>query len=35
MKLFNKIYNWFFIKERVEIVERPIYISCSDLFIKH
>ncbi len=34
MKLFSKLYDWFFVKEVVKIPERPTYISCSDLFLK-
>jgi len=34
MKLFDKIYNWFFEEKKEEIPERPIYIDCSELFLK-
>ncbi len=34
MKLFDKIYDWFFEVKKVEPTEQPIYISCSDLFLK-
>lgn len=33
-KLFDKIYNWFFEEVKVQEPERPVYISCSDLFLK-
>ncbi len=33
-KLFDKIYNWFFEEVRVEQKSEPVYISCSDLFLK-
>lgn len=35
MKLINKLFDWFFVKEKVEIKEQSVYISCSELFIKH
>ena len=34
MKLLDKIYNFLFEDEVVEVKEEPTYISCSDLFLK-
>ena len=33
-KLFDKIYNWFFVEVKVEEPTEPVYISCCDLFLK-
>ena len=33
-KLFDKIYSWFFVEVKVEKQSQPIYISCSELFLK-
>ena len=33
-KLFDRIYNWFFKEVRVEEEPKPVYISCSQLFLK-
>lgn len=34
MKLLDKIYNFLFEEEVVEVEEKPVYISCKDLFLK-
>lgn len=33
-KLFDKIYGWFFEEVKVEPKIQPVYINCSDLFLK-